>query len=285
MLNAQLFREIDFIFIGQTPRKEKVNTFEIEIETWREEILKEFRPELVIDFAFLTKEFARLWGDEHYNSMNREVSARLMRIAKCDSVKCILSASSGAAVQKRTNQFSSSKPDYYGIQKKANEAELQEISQWRGINTIVCRAWSVTGGFVRQPEMYAFSDFVQSVRTTNAITIESSHPVLRRFCSVEDFLALSLAQAEEKGFTVVESGGPLLEVRELAKVIVEQIGNESTTIHAPVQDSTKEDRYFSDGQVWLNILERHSFHPLSLDEQISNVSQAIKSRLEIPKIP
>lgn len=284
MIDKELLAEKNFSLIGQTARTETVNNHHIEIELWRDEILADRRPELVIDFAFLTKDYARTWGITRFNETNEAISARLIRIAKHDSVRCVLSASSGAAVQPRLDEFSGSKRDSYGDQKKANETELQTVCEWRGIPVSIARAWSVTGGFVRRPEMYAFSDFVDSILRNNTINIHSHHAVFRRFCAVEDLIALSMAETDDGGFAVVESGGPLLEVRELAEVVSATIGSQSTLIHEPPQGSGGEDRYYSDNQSWSETSRKHFFKPLGLEAQIQNVFEALKSRLETPPI-
>jgi nucleoside-diphosphate-sugar epimerase len=279
MLDKELLAERAFSFIGQTARTETVNTHQIEIELWRDELLAERQPELVIDFAFLTKDYARTWGITRFNKTNEAISARLMRIAKHDSVRCVLSASSGAAVNPRLDEFSDSKRDSYGDQKRANETELRKVSEWRGTTTSIARAWSVTGGFVRRPEIYAFSDFVDSVIRNNTINIHSNYPVFRRFCAVEDLIALSMAETDDGDFAVVESGGPLLEVRELAEVVSATIGTQSTLIHEPPRGSGGEDRYHSDNQSWSETARRHLLKPLDIEEQIQNVFEALKSRL------
>lgn len=284
MLDPELLTQKDFSFIGQNARLENVNSQSIAIECWSDEILARRQPDLVIDFAFLTKNFAKVWGVDRYNQMNKEISERLIRIAKFDSVRCVVSASSGAAIQPKVDESLGSTDDSYGDQKKVNETELQKISEWRGIAVSIARAWSVTGGFVRRPEMYAFSDFIQSVQSKNAIAINSSHPVFRRYCAVEDLLALSTAEVLGNNFTVVESGGPLLELRELASLVASQVGNQATMVHAPDQDSSAGDHYYSDGQSWSQTITKHSFQPLDLSEQIQNVTQAIKIRLKTPPI-
>ncbi len=278
MLEPDYFSEKSLSFIGRTARSEFVNGREVMINTWDGNYLERLRPELVLDFAFLTRDFAKIWGVDRYRKLNGEISARLMEVAKFHSVKCVVTASSGAAVQANGPRNVAAGLDYYGSQKRDNEAELRRISDWRGTTIVTARAWSVTGGFVRQPTNYAFSDFIQSVHTKNAITIHSLHPVYRRFCSVEDFLALSVAETNIAGFTVVESGGPLLEIRKLAKRIAREIGDDRTEIDAPAPDSSEADNYYSDNQSWSRTVGKHSLRALTLPEQIRNVSEALKVR-------
>ena len=278
MLDSELLAEKNFSFIGRKARSESVNGQVIEFEAWSDEILKHRRPELVLDFAFLTRDFASAMGLSRYNEMNKELSARLLRAARFDSVRCILSASSGAATQTRIDEFMQSELKAYGGQKKSNETELARISEWRGLPTSIARAWSVTGGFVRRPELYAFSDLIDSVLRENVMIVKSSHPVYRRFCAVDDLLSLSMAETACGEFTVVESGGPLVEMRELARAIANQVGDHLTQIQVPPFDSSRGDHYYSNNQSWSEMCKKHSFRPLDLEKQIQNVSEALKNR-------
>lgn len=278
LLNPAELSSGRFRFVGRTTREERINGASIKIEGWSDSILEEFAPDAVLDFAFLTKNRMQTVGQKVFNQVNLELSNRLFTIARFHSVKFIFSTSSGAAEEAFT-ESGTSNTDNYASQKRTNEIALRQISHEQNKKVAIARPWSVSGGFVGNPEDYAFSDFVLSALRSGTIKLHSTHLVHRRYCAVEDLLALTIAGAVHENFSILDSGGKLIELRDLAREIADEIGGSITIFEHPSRTSSDSDNYFSDNQSWLRLCEEHSFEPLDLRQQISNVVAALYQKL------
>ena len=131
------------------------------------------------------------------------------------------------------------------------------------------RAYSVSGPFVRRPQAYVLSDFVsQALR--GSIHIEAHQPVFRRYTSVTDVLKVALMMANLGWSGVLESGGELIELQDLAEVVRREVNPDSVITRAPLI-STTPSIYASDNFSWQAACARTSFEPQTLSEQVRAV--------------
>jgi nucleoside-diphosphate-sugar epimerase len=262
------------LLIGQSERHIKINGSPIFIREWSEGFLEEFGPDLVLDFAFLTKDKILPLGLEEFSRQNAMLSERLVSIASFPSVKKIVTVSSGAAIHKNAIQ-SEWDSDSYGSQKARNEDVLRELAITAGKEVTVARAWSVSGGHLQAPEKYAFSDFINRALREGRIQVTAPHRVFRRYCAVEEFLAVALLAPTEKRHTEFDSGGALVELEDLAKLIAAEIGGVSLEFAYPDRTGPVPDDYFSDGEDWDRLCKEFGLTPLDIVSQIRNVRNAL----------
>jgi len=262
------------LLVGQSERHINIGGSPILVQEWSEGFLEEFGPDLVLDFAFLTKDKILPLGLEEFSRRNAMLSERLFSIASFPSVKKIVTVSSGAAIHKQPAQSQWAK-DSYGRQKAHNEDVLRELATAADKEIIVARAWSVSGGHVQSPEKYAFSDFISRALTEKKIHITAPHRVFRRYCAVEDFLAVALLAPTEKSYTEFDSGGELIELEDLAKLIASEMGGVLLDFSYPDRTGPVPDSYFSDGEDWDRLCRETGLIPLDFISQIRNVSKAL----------
>lgn len=239
-------------------RLERVGHRVWDVQAWDRACARKFEPTWVVNFAFVTRERESQPG---YQQVNRELTSHLMWAMSLASVRKAITISSGAAVTEPESP--------YGALKLREEGEFLSEA-YLGQTAVIGRAYALSGPFVRRPHAYAFSDFIVQAQS-GAISILANQPVFRRYVSAHDFLQVLILEAMAGGTRIVESGGPLVEMQELAAVIRDVV-NPDATIHRPTLVSDEPLMYASDGISWEAVCARHGYTPLDLRQQVVDAS-------------
>lgn len=249
-------------FVASQNREINLHGFNYFVEKWDLSSAISFNPTVVIDTAFVTREQVNRIGLESYVQINRRLTSQLLSLASLDSVRKILTISSGAALNPDNSSLIENP---YGVLKKEAEEQLIEAREKIGQTATIARAWSVSGAFVRNPMNYAFSNMI--IQAMNGkIEIFSPVTVYRRYCAVEELLAVSLAQDASK-HSIIDSGGVLVEIGQLADEIVKLL-NPSAEIIRKEFSNQESNYYMSDSRDWNFQSSLLGLSNLSLEEQI-----------------
>lgn len=248
-------------------------------KTWDSDAVARFEPNIILDFAYVSVGQSRRMSLDQFTSANRRLSRQLCFAARLPSTRKVLTISSGASVRLPKAMVGEPKAEAYALGKKAIESELAQVASERQISVAIARAWSVSGGHVQNPGRYALSGMVMEGLRRGRISVLAKRPVYRRYTSVEDLLALSMCRKEGPGFGLVDSGGQLVEMRELAKLVSAALSRPAVV--ANVEDWTfqEADSYFSDCADWELLMSQAGIRPLTLEEQIQNVVDALRPQL------
>jgi len=232
---------------------------------WDDREVEAFNPTVVFNFACVTSGYEHAWETEKLRKQNSLLLQRFEWIAQLPRVRTIVSTSSGAAVE-------SQHPDALSIygQHKLQEERIANAAANETRTVVIARAWSLSGPLVSRPRAYAFSDFVLQARQ-GSIEIASQHPTFRRYCSAGDFLTVCALKALTGESGVVESGGDLIELGELAQRI-RAVVNPSAEIRRIWDPKSKENVYASTGEKWDSACNEVSLIPMNLEEQIKDVA-------------
>lgn len=250
------------LYLASRARTLVVGQAAVAIGTFDLNEIAKFEPTVVIDCAFLTRDLVSTMPLQEYVRINEGLSDQLLEISSLPSVARVVSVSSGAAVYPRDALDADVADNPYGWTKRRSEEKLGEFVVANSTAVVVARAWSVSGAFVQKPASYALSDMIlQAMR--GAVHITAPTPVYRRYVSVEDLLAVALASATAPGLTVIDSGGPLVEMQELAEVIV-RVVNPAATITRVVPGPGKPGTYFASPGGWDLACATARFVPASL---------------------
>lgn len=224
-----------------------------------------FGPTVVANFAFLTPHFTRTMTQDAYVTTNRRIFERFRFAASLPSVRVALHASSGATTTpaERLGQ----EHRIYRELKHAEETAI--LSGPLAERCGIIRAFSVSGPFVRTPEKYAFSDMTgQALR--GRILVRSDRPTFRRYCSVADLLAVAMARTSNSGGGLIESGGPLVEMRELA-TLISGVTMPKPSVSLTEWSSESPSQYASDDVSWTSACQAAGLTPMDLQQQIRQV--------------
>lgn len=231
---------------------------------WSWERVQEFAPTVVANFAFLTRERVSAEGVEAFTEINSRLLDEFERTANLPSVRAVLTVSSGAAV---------TEPDQpYGALKVREEQMAADLSS-AGRSSVILRAYSVSGPYVRRPRDYAFSDFILQAHE-GRVSIAADHLVFRRYVSASDAVAVAVTSALAGWSGTIDTGGELVEMGELAHRVVSRV-NPQATIERPDVDRSLVSTYASDDVSWRQACERLGYVPIDLDEQIGVTARGL----------
>lgn len=230
--------------------------------------LGKFRPTILVDFASLTREKVTSYKKSEYDRVNSELLSNALGIFSYDSIRLSIFSSSGVAKPETKCHGERGKPtDPYSLFKVKTESQFEQSARLLQKPAIGLRVWSVSGPLVTKPELFAFSSIVRSA-VNGRIEIESRGPVYRRYCSLDDLLALALTSiTSSQEFTIIESGGDLVELMDLAK-LAKHLSRASCEIDSRRENSAPEHHYYSDNSSWMELSSRHNYDLESLSEQV-----------------
>ena len=240
------------------------------IRGWDDAEISAFAPTTVLNFAFLTRDKESTLGAARYATALAELNSRLIRTAELPSVRAMLTVSSGAAIH--VPEGRDLPVGAYGEAKRAEEQLALGIVR-PGRSVLVARAWSVSGALVQRPHDYAFSDLVLQART-GTMEVRSQGEVWRRYCGVDDYLAVCSADLMSGRSGLIDSGGPEVELRDLARLIADRFPGIRPDVRvAPAAGPAR--WYLSDNSTWQAACGRTGFIPATLEEQIDLVQAAL----------
>ena len=241
-----------------------------EINEWNPSEIEKFQPTVVIDCAYLTREFAESVSLDEYVSTNRDLLDRIIQISKLPSITRIISFSSGAAyAYVLGNATSGVMEDPYGFLKYEAEQRLTNEIDADNCKVTIPRVWSVSGALVTKIQGFAFSDLIFQAKS-GKIVISSDLKVFRRYCAIEEVIAVAMADTSST-HSIFDTGGESIEIRELAKRVSSIINPKATITQINPSNSESND-YQSSNRDWVARCSELDFEPMTLDEQISIVA-------------
>jgi nucleoside-diphosphate-sugar epimerase len=256
--------EVVLLLIGKSSRQITVNGKVFSIELWSEKTVSDFRPQIVLDFAFLTRDHLDRVGIQKFLQVNLELQSRVLQLARSESVTRILTVSSGAAKSEISDL------DSYGSLKLNFEHQLREVARQHRVGCLIARAWSLSGGFVGDSESLALSSFVRMAKS-GRIEVQADSLVFRRYSAVEDFLAVSLWGLLNGDISEVDSGGEFIEIGELAQRVSGLVPGSDVSDKHPDRTAGAPTYYASDNVSWSDYVKQAKLKSLDLEQQIANV--------------
>lgn len=256
----------DILLIGRYDLEFELGGRKYLQNTWSDELIENFKPTIAIDTAFITREKIQETGIDSYVSGNREIITRSLQIASLQTLKTYIGFSSGAVFQPKP--FGADE-DPYAILKRSFEEDMRKLSLSSSANINILRTWSVAGKHVTKPEIFAFSNLIIQSHTSR-IEIKSENPVWRRYCSVEELIAIGLASPFGLKFSLIDSGGTLVEIQELATTICKLSGR-YPQILCSINESNVANHYHSDNSDWAKAVSIAGLRTKTLEELILEV--------------
>lgn len=259
--------------VASAAREIRIRDETVPVATWDDGEIRDFSPTVVVDCAFLTRDRVDDLGMERYVAINRSLTERLLAAARLPEVALVLTVSSGAAVSPTDALAGPVEANPYGYLKREAELALTALGDdERRVG--IARAWSVSGAYNRRPRDYALGDMVLQARE-GEIGIRAGHEVWRRYVLAEELLAVTLALARRTpGASLVDSGGPLVEMAELAEA-VRRVVAPTATIRRREPDGDPPDRYHSDGASWASACRVLDYRGCDLEEQIELTARGV----------
>ena len=241
----------------------------------------------IIHTAFKTQNYVNEMSASQYRDENLETIEWLKRFIETHDPQWAVGISSGAAtryLEKVSTGESLDLQDVYGELKVLEEKVLLSSHIE---NVAVGRLWGASGRFMQNYEIYALGQFIENGLNGSEINVNSSIPIYRRYIDAEDFVDVLLNCVWENSRTLLDSGGKLISIQDLAEEVarnfrilkkkdvkvkyLNQIGNSNTQ------------NYYSKSNRFELLMERYSIVSHSLTEQIDRTRSAVMNRLDITK--
>ena len=220
----------------------------------------------LVHLAFITKDKTTQYSFSEYVAKNIELISAACEIIERDKPKWVVVVSSGAIIDRATLEIENNVVrNPYGFCKRIEEALIAESARKVGANIVIGRLWGGTGLYMPVKRAYAISDFIESAKESGAIRINSGGDVIRRYCDAGDFMEVLVRSAIQGDTTTLDSGGSIIEVGELAKVISARLGEISISRS---EVPTAVDDYYPRGSEFEELAKSVGVQLHGIDEQV-----------------
>ena len=220
----------------------------------------------LVHLAFITKDKTTQYSFSQYVAKNIELISAACEIIERDKPKWVVVVSSGAIIDRATLEIENNVVrNPYGFCKRIEEALIAESARKVGANIVIGRLWGGTGLYMPVKRAYAISDFIESAKESGAIRINSGGDVIRRYCDAGDFMEVLVRSAIQGDTTTLDSGGSIIEVGELAKLISARMGDISISRS---EVPTAVDDYYPRGSEFEELAKSVGVQLHGIDEQV-----------------
>jgi nucleoside-diphosphate-sugar epimerase len=220
----------------------------------------------LVHLAFITKDKTTQYSFSEFVAKNIELISAACEIIERDKPKWVVVVSSGAIIDRPTLEIENNVVrNPYGFCKRIEEALIAESAHKVGANIVIGRLWGGTGLYMPIKRAYAISDFIESAKEKNAISINSGGDVIRRYCDAGDFMEVLIRAALKRETTTIDSGGSIIEVGELAKLISARLGQIPITRS---ETPTPLDDYYPRGSEFEELAKSVGVQLHGIDEQV-----------------
>lgn len=262
---------LDLLATGSKDQQIEISGVAQLVHSQRLDSISTFEPTVVIDSAFVTRERLAALGHNAYVEINQGIIDQSLAIAALPSVRKYIGFSSGATMHLAGQASFSLEENPYAAQKRVYEGKITEIAGSLQCDVSVARVWAVTGSYCTKPDTFAFTNLIAQAKL-GLIKIMANHLVYRRYCAVEDVLALAMLPKQPGDISIFDTGGDLIELGELAKMVVELV-NPNAEIQRQVDPRLPSDNYYSDGKEWVDLVQSAGMAFDSLSNQIARVAE------------
>jgi len=240
-------------------------------QPWSQSVVEDFAPTHVFGCAFLTKEKLTLMSAKEYWEINSALIDRFRFAGSLPSCVGVISISSGSVTVDPGHPYS---------QLKAVEESVTAdlVTDERG--AVSLRAYSVSGPYVQRIFDYAFSNLLaQGLLGSSPIKVTSSREVWRRYSDVSEALHVCFRLLRPGTYRLIESGGPLVELQELANLIGKELAAQVASREVVNEAPTF---YASDNESWEAGCAEIGFSQSDLVHQIRRTLAGCRHRLWLP---
>lgn len=230
--------------------------------------LPETRHDVLLHYAFLTRERVEEAGYDSYVSTNRAITETVLDAIEAQRPTAVVHASSGAAVD-----HGPLAKDPYGALKASDERVFAQTAS-RCLNL---RVFNVAGPWITKPDGFAISDLLRQAAAGGPVRVAATHPVIRSYVDVEDlaFLALTWAFSDEPSATVETAGERDIELGELAAMAINLLDLADSAIDRHYRSFAKPDRYVGRGQEFRDLAAVLGVRLRPLPEQLARTAAAL----------
>jgi nucleoside-diphosphate-sugar epimerase len=264
----------DLKLISSHSKTIDTNNFKLKSETF-ETASNLIDADIYFDFAFLTRDKIMEIGANKFVEINKEIIQKSVDLIASTNPRAIVLSSSGAIYKKGLNDHKDLNHLYSEL-KIYQEEKISEVCSKIGANLVICRIFNLSGNGMGNSGTYILSELIEKSLQNLDISIESSFKVYRRYCDISQLIRLLITLGELQKDLILDTGGELIEIRELAKLVIECLGSSSKLRFSEVLDDKSSDFYFSESNQYEQLLKDLTKQDsLTIKEQIYNTKTFI----------
>jgi nucleoside-diphosphate-sugar epimerase len=161
--------------------------------------------------------------------------------------------------------------------KYLQELQISKVTEDQNLNLLISRIFNISGGNINKFETFAITQMIKSAIDHKYIKVFADHQVFRRYADIGQLtrLVLQLLKSDFNG--VFDSGGPLIEMRELADRIKKVIDPSVKLEFTAINTKSTSDNYYSRSDQYEILLNQYlGEKPIEIEDQISNTFNYIK---------
>ena len=141
------------------------------------------------------------------------------------------------------------------------------------------RVFNLSGSGIKKISTFALAEFIYRSLRNEKITIKSNYPVFRRYCDVSEMLNLIIKLSIANENYVFDSGGTKIEIKELAKRVIQTLDSSSKIFSPKINSLLLPDNYFSNSNEYENLVKKHlGLKTVALENQILLTKEALSNR-------
>lgn len=238
--------------------------------------------DLFIHLAFKTRDYVATVPLTEYVNVNRYLTDKAVEYVQRTCPRSVITISSGAVFD--SPRFSSLAKDIssnpYGVLKIEEENRLSEITEECGSTLIINRLWGLSGRDVQNPRPFALYDFIEKALSNSTISIRSGHRVRRRYVDARELVSLCIALSLRGDSMLFNSGGPFVEIGELAGIVIKTLNSDSEITREDPSGALDDNYFAKDYDYERLLMEVSGSHPMPITNQILESSQYFGQREE-----
>lgn len=254
--------ELNLTLTGSSERRLDVHGESVQIVI-TDQAIKNEAYDLILHFAFITQEKARSMGENAYSQANIELNELALKVAQSNRDARQLVLSSGAVKLYLDKQLDSQSKSLYAKLKIDLEKKTQDE------RTLTLRLWNTSGHHLGVNPNYAISEFIYSAKKNQSIHIRNN--LRRSYVHSQDIIRASIQFLSEGGSGIVNSGGNITDLSDLATQVV-RIHNSESKVYLDENLTHSGLDYLSPVS---EIPEKYWLQELDLEQQIVETSAGI----------
>lgn len=227
--------------------------------------------DLYVPLAFLTQEKFQFLGKSDYTSLNLGIIQRDIEVIQRNSLVRVLLMSSGVVIDPSGLQSRIESYRCYADLKKLQELKYCDVLGNQNIS--VCYLYSCTSIDIPQWQNYAFSSIVHDAIYKDSVLIKNPKRVTRRYVDARDLFYVMFKHLKTKQSFRISSGGPLIELEDLANLAISTLESSAKVIRAEGLSRETSDEYYAKDDSMENLFAQNHYPLPSIEQQILTTSK------------
>jgi UDP-glucuronate decarboxylase len=235
-------------------------------------------PEVVVHYAFVTREHATVEGLDAYVAANLQISLDVLRALGRGGVRGFFYTSSGAVYDAAGRLETDLRANPYGALKHLDELAFAQACRVAGSGCAIARVFNVSGPHMAKPRLFALGDLVLRALAREPLVVKARHPVRRSFVAAADVAALGLSLALAGEDAVFDTAGErVVELGELAALVGAEVGRDTLAIERDYDPDAPAHDYLGRAGEMSALARRHGLSMAGLEQQIRDTAAALAS--------